>query len=76
MAVVAIDDTRLTVTWDSPSPANGIIKYYQVFYEEGLKFATHNLTKNVTSSGAQRSVDITELTPYTSYTVTVSVCCT
>ena len=75
MAVVAIDDTRLTVTWDSPAAANGIIKYYQVFYEESLKFSTDNLTRNVTSSGPQQSVDITELTAYTSYTVVVSVYC-
>ena len=75
MAVVAIDDTRLTVTWDSPTAATGIIKYYQVFYDESLKFATHNLTRNVTSSGLQQSVDITELTAYTSYTIVVSVYC-
>jgi protein tyrosine phosphatase len=71
VVVVAIDDTRLQVTWDEPSAANGIIMYYQVLYVESSKFDVHNLTRNLTSSGQQLSVDIMGLTAYTSYTVAV-----
>ena len=71
VAVEAIDETSLNVTWLPPSPANGKIKFYQVFYDENMQFAIHNLTKNVTTRGTELSAVITELTPYSTYTVTV-----
>ena len=73
VSVVAIDDTRLKVTWFPPSPSNGIIASYQIFYEERLKFSIHNLTRNVTSRGPELSAVIPELTAFTNYTVAVSI---
>ena len=55
----------------APAVANGTIEVYQIFYEGSTKFA---ITRNITTrSGTQLSVLITNLTPDTTYTVTVSV---
>lgn len=71
--VMAIDDKSLTVTWLPPSPANGKIEFYQVFYEESTKFSIYNFTRNLrlTINGSDRSAMLTGLSPFTEYTVAV-----
>ena len=74
VSAMAIDNTSLKVIWEAPAVVNGIIEVYQIFYEESTKFAINKLTRNITTrSGTQLSVLITNLTPDTTYTVTVSV---
>jgi hypothetical protein len=71
VSVKPVDDTRLEVMWSLPTPANGNIKFYQVFYEESAKFSVHNLTRNVTTSHSKRSAILTDLIAFTNYTVAV-----
>jgi hypothetical protein len=67
----ARDDASLHVIWLPPSPANGIVDFYQIFYEEGVKFSIHNLTGNVTTADSSLSAVITQLSAFTNYTIAV-----
>jgi hypothetical protein len=70
VSTLATTDTSLKVSWKAPVVANGIIYSYQIFYKKRT-FSMFDFTRNVTTSGTSLSAIITNLTPNTTYTVTV-----
>lgn len=62
-------ETNITVIFDPPVPANGIILEYQISYSSNVTFVSpESLTINATSS---EPAVIRRLTPYTVYYVKV-----
>lgn len=60
-----VASTSLTVKWDPPDPANGVLLHY-VIYQNGTEIA--RVTGNITS------YRVTGLQPFTVYVFRLSVC--
>lgn len=75
VAVQTMTNSSLLVTWQPPISPNGIIHWYQVFYEARTKLALDSSKlKNITLENLFLSIVIDRLMAYTNYTFTVSVC--
>ncbi|XP_043980566.1 phosphatidylinositol phosphatase PTPRQ [Gambusia affinis] len=63
LSVVEKSPSTATLTWSAPEKANGVIQYYEVFYENDSYFAVMNTTSN--------RVTLTSLKPFSFYNVSV-----
>uniref|UniRef100_A0A3B5QTL2 Protein tyrosine phosphatase receptor type Q n=1 Tax=Xiphophorus maculatus TaxID=8083 RepID=A0A3B5QTL2_XIPMA len=63
LSVVDMSPSTATLTWSTPEKANGVIQYYEVFYENDSYFAVMNTTSN--------RVTLTSLKPFSFYNVSV-----
>uniref|UniRef100_A0A3B5N152 Protein tyrosine phosphatase receptor type Q n=1 Tax=Xiphophorus couchianus TaxID=32473 RepID=A0A3B5N152_9TELE len=63
LSVVDMSPSTATLTWSAPEKANGVIQYYEVFYENDSYFAVMNTTSN--------RVTLTSLKPFSFYNVSV-----
>lgn len=63
---IAVSSTSIKVTWSPPTSPRGVIVKYIV---KVVKTA-----KSVETTGNESSVDVTGLSPYTSYKFTVVAC--
>ncbi|XP_036006075.1 phosphatidylinositol phosphatase PTPRQ [Fundulus heteroclitus] len=63
LSVVETSPSTATLTWSAPEKANGVIQYYEVFYENESYSAVTNTTTN--------RVTLISLTPFSFYNVSV-----
>uniref|UniRef100_A0A3B3WHZ6 Uncharacterized protein n=1 Tax=Poecilia mexicana TaxID=48701 RepID=A0A3B3WHZ6_9TELE len=63
LSVVETSPSTASLTWSAPEKANGVIQYYEVFYENDSYFAVMNTTSN--------RVTLTGLKPFSFYNVSV-----
>ncbi|XP_008410634.1 phosphatidylinositol phosphatase PTPRQ isoform X3 [Poecilia reticulata] len=63
LSVVETSPSTASLTWSAPEKANGVIQYYEVFYENDSYFAVMNTTSN--------RVTLTSLKPFSFYNVSV-----
>lgn len=63
LSVVETSPSTATLTWSAPEKANGVIQYYEVFYENESYSAIVNTTSN--------RVTLMSLKPFSFYNVTV-----
>ncbi|KAM4554453.1 phosphatidylinositol phosphatase PTPRQ [Fundulus diaphanus] len=63
LSVVETSPSTATLTWSAPEKANGVIQYYEVFYENESYSAMTNSTTN--------RVTLISLTPFSFYNVSV-----
>ncbi|XP_072753028.1 uncharacterized protein Dome isoform X2 [Anoplolepis gracilipes] len=61
--VTNVTNTTMFVTWQSPQAMNGVLRYYQVYYNDLVKKVEE--WKNITLTG---------LLPYTEYAISVAAC--
>ncbi|EZA53737.1 hypothetical protein DMN91_008451 [Ooceraea biroi] len=61
--ITNVTNTTMFITWKSPAAMNGVLRYYEIYYNDQAKKAEENT-----------HVELTNLAPYQRYNISVAAC--